>query len=953
MRQEVVYSFGPFRLFPRRQLLVLEGSSVKLGGRAFELLHVLAQRGGEVISKDELMAAAWPGIFVHESNLKVNMHSLRRSLGDTQKPPLYIATIAGRGYRFVAPVQRGAADIADTRVESPEAGPQAGASSRLPPLRDVVGREREIAHLLTLLRSRSQVTVLGAAGIGKTTVAVAAAHVFTADGPDGVCFVDLSTIDDPTFLPSALVAALGLRGDMGDALTAVIDHLRQRAILVVLDNCEHVLPGVAIFARKLGSQPGTSKLLATSREPLGVPSEHVMRLDTLAVPPDGTPAAVDDVLRFPAVELFARRASEWAGYQLIDADCASVAQICRSLDGLPLAIELVAGKLERHSPQELVAMLDEHLGFHDGRAGTAPARHGTLLAAIDWSFGLLSPNEATIFCLVSVFVGAFDLEDVVAIAAARDLSPFDVIAGLGGLVAKSLLTAQVNGAGLRYRLLDSTRRYASRRRGEAGLDAQARRCHAQRILALFEQSEAEWGWRDGDDWTQSYLGRAADVQAALAWAFGDLGDAALGVRLTVATIPLWFETSLISEAKGRVEVSLDHAEKLRCDDLLKTKLAMSRAWSMVYGRTYVAEVEDAWLAAIAFARRAGNLAYELQALAGLSIYLMRIGRIADSIGRLEEFRAICARHQDWSLAPEGERLLAWAKAHTGELTESLAVLEGLAATHARVGKGSRMAGFQVDRYIGIRCYIPFVAWVGGRPDHAAAVTRDAVEAAEGLGHLASLSNVLAVAGCPVAFWSGDLDALDRYATRLRSILERETIGLWVPIQRFYAASLADLRGDKAALPRMRAAIDEIVDSRFIQRVAGCIGILAEIYVREGRLDDASDAIAEARRYEAQLDERWCRSELMRVEALILDRAGDPAGAERLLLGALDEAHAIKALSYELRIASDLAARFVETHRSGEAIALLLPVYRRFNEGFATRDLKAAARLLQRAHGFPS
>ena len=176
------------------------------------------------------MAAAWPGIFVHESNLKVNMHSLRRSLGDTQKQPLYIATIAGRGYRFVAPVQRAPPPNRRRGHRS-----EAGESSRLPlplPSRDIVAREPEIAHLLALLRGRSLGhRGLGAAGIGKTTVAVAAAHAFAADCPDGVCFVDLSTIDDPTFLPSALVAALGLRGDMGDALTAVVDHLRQRSIL--------------------------------------------------------------------------------------------------------------------------------------------------------------------------------------------------------------------------------------------------------------------------------------------------------------------------------------------------------------------------------------------------------------------------------------------------------------------------------------------------------------------------------------------------------------------------------------------------------------------------------------------------------------------------------------------------------------------------------------------------
>jgi DNA-binding winged helix-turn-helix (wHTH) protein len=153
MRREIVYSFGPFRLFPGRQSLVLGGSAIKLGGRAFELLHLLVQRSGELLGKDELMAAAWPGVFVHDSNLKVNMHSLRRSLGDTQKQPTYIATIAGRGYRFVAPVQLGVADMADRGVAS-----EAAAPSRLPLPRDVVAREQEIGHLLALLRDKPQVT---------------------------------------------------------------------------------------------------------------------------------------------------------------------------------------------------------------------------------------------------------------------------------------------------------------------------------------------------------------------------------------------------------------------------------------------------------------------------------------------------------------------------------------------------------------------------------------------------------------------------------------------------------------------------------------------------------------------------------------------------------------------------------------------------------------------------
>ena len=918
---------------------------VQLGARAFELLNLMVQRSGEVVGKDELVSAAWPNVFVHESNLKVNMSSLRRSLGDTQKQPTYIATVTGRGYRFVSAVQASTASVVEERAPAETARMRG-----LPPQPDIVGRESDIADVLAALNERRHVTVVGTGGVGKTTVAIAAAQAFAEHCPDGVCFVDFSTAEASALVPATLAAALGVRGDPADALTAVIGYLEQRRLLVLLDNCEHVLPGVAAFTHAVAARESRSKLLATSREALDTSAEHVVWLGPLACPDLGEDLTLAALMHFPAVDLFARRASEWAGYELVDADCAAVVQICRALDGLPLAIELAASKVGHHPMPDLLAMLDRHLSIPRSHShGTVP-RQETLLATIDWSFRLLSPNEATIFSLVSVFADAFELEDIAAVAATAGLRPAHVTTGLGGLVAKSLLTAQVSGAGLRYRLLDSTRRYATMRRLEAGLDAPARRSHAERILTLFEQSETEWGWRDGDDWTQRYLGRIADVRAALAWAFGDGGDSALGVRLTVATIPLWFERSLVSEAQNRVEVALDHAERIGSDDLLKAKLAISRAWCMNYARTFVPEIEDIWLSALALARRAGNLAFELQALAGLAIFLGRVGRIRHTIERLEEFRALCAQHQDWSLSPEGERLLAWAKALTGDLTASLATLEKLAAAHPRVGRGSRMAGFQVDRYIGIRCYIPMLAWVSGRPDYGAAVAQAAIEAAESTGHLVSQSNVLALAGCPVALLNGDLPFLERCTTRLRSILEIETLANWIPMQRFYAAALDDLRGHSGATIRMRSAIDELIETRFVRGIAGFLNILAELLVREGRLDEASDALTEALLHETQQGVRLRKSELMRVEAQILYRTGSPARAERLFQSALDEAHAIDALSYELRIATDLAALYLETGRRDDATGLLLPVYRRFSEGFATRDLLAADAILRRARG---
>ena len=358
------------------------------------------------------MAAAWPDVFVHDSNLKVNMWSLRRALGDTQKQPTYIATVAGRGYRFVADVQ-----IGERRPRRPgvaRASPRRWAA--LPPQRDIVGREREIADLLAELR-RHDACHHRRRGRGRQDDRRRRRGASLRSGcPDGVCFLDLSTFDDPTLLPAALAAALGLRGNPGDTLSAVIDHLRQRRMLVLLDNCEHVLPAAAIFARGLAAEGGNAKLLATSRAPLGTPAEHVVRLGPLAF---GEPAMSSPshgrACGFPALDLFARRASEWAGYQLVDGDCAAVAQICRSLDGLPLAIELAAAQVEHRTPQELLAMLDEHLSFHQQRAADVRRRaRRHCWRRSTGASGCCRRTRPTILRLVSVFADAFELEDVVA-----------------------------------------------------------------------------------------------------------------------------------------------------------------------------------------------------------------------------------------------------------------------------------------------------------------------------------------------------------------------------------------------------------------------------------------------------------------------------------------------------------------------------------------------------------
>jgi predicted ATPase/DNA-binding winged helix-turn-helix (wHTH) protein len=945
-RPELVFSFGPFRLVPSRQSLLLENRPVKLGGRAFELLRLLVQRGGELVSKDELMAAAWPGIFVHESNLKVNMSNLRQLLGDTKLNPSYVATVVGRGYRFIAPVQTGIGAFEDG--DTVAANPGSGA---LPQQGQIVGRDAELAEVLAALRRERHVTLVGAGGVGKTTVAIAAAHAYAEACADGLCLVDLSTIDDPTLVPVALVTALGIRGNPDDSFSAILGYLRARRMLIILDNCEHVLPAVTIFARSLAAESGPSKVLATSRAPFGFDREFLVRIGPLAVPGDESNLPLQRSLLFPTVELFVSRALEWAGYQVTEADCHAVVAICRAVEGLPLAIELAAAQLEKHSPSELLAMLDRYASFANPRHNGVAPRHETLLATIDWSYRLLPQREATIFRAVSAFAESFELEDAVHVGSAAGLDTVDVVTGLGGLVAKSLLTAEVSGPGLRYRQLDSTRHFAADKRRAESTDALILKSHAQRVLDLFRRSEDEWHWLETADWTKRYASRFADLRAALAWAFGADGNIMLGIKLTVAAIPLWSETSILSEAQERTGVALRLAESVPCDDLTKAKLACARAWSLFYSKMRK-EIEDVWRDAIGFARSAGSLEYEQRGLEGLAYYLMEVGKIDEAIRCLEESERLSARHRDWSAAPEGDRALAWAKAHRGDFFESGQVLDRLAGQHSSSGKRAGMAGQDVVRFVSIRCYMTFIAWMTGRADYAGVVTRDAIEQAGRAGHWLSQSNALGLAGLPLGLETGNIALLEHYSALMRSNMEREYIPRWIPVHHYFEGVLSYLKGDGEAYRAVREAIDHMIECRYLLRIGMYIAGLARVLLHRGLLDEASDTLSLAFQFQERQGERWCRGELLRVGAAIQHSTGNHATAERMWKDAVLESHTIGARSFELRAATDLAAHYVDTRRSSEAIALLEPIYRGFSEGFETQDLRNASQVLQTAAAAP-
>jgi predicted ATPase len=315
------------------------------------------------------------------------------------------------------------------------------------------------------LPTQGLVTIVGAGGIGKTTVALAVAETLIPSFEDGVWFVDLAPLGDPRLVPSMLATALGVTVDPKRTVAQLIDLLRHKKILLVLDSCEHVVAAAATLAEQLlAGVPGVC-ILATSREPLRADGERVHRLPPLAFPSDPTGLSVSDVMAYASVQLFVERAAARVdGFHLSAGDAPVVADICRKLGGMPLAIELAAARVDAFGICQLAALLDDRFRILNQGRRTAQPRHRSLDAALDWSYEFLPETERLLLLRLSAFANAFSLDAALALAG-DDMA--DIVDGIANLVAKSLISADVGGGIVQYRLLDMTRAYVQRKRAES------------------------------------------------------------------------------------------------------------------------------------------------------------------------------------------------------------------------------------------------------------------------------------------------------------------------------------------------------------------------------------------------------------------------------------------------------------------------------------------------------
>ncbi|MEO8753392.1 MAG: winged helix-turn-helix domain-containing protein, partial [Casimicrobiaceae bacterium] len=356
-----VYRFGRFELRPATRELTAGGTPAALGARAFDVLLALVERRDRLVAKGELFDLVWPGLVVEENNLQVQISTLRKVLG-----PQAILTVPGRGYRFALGGDPGSFATADASPESAAApAPQTPAVvaprlTNLPVAEALVGRDADTASLTQLLAEHRLVTVLGAGGIGKTRLAQAAARRLVGAFAHGVWWVDLAALSSPDQLVPAIAAAAGVRLGDGVALIPLEQALAPRNTLLVLDNCEHLVGAVADLVQAVLADAADVRVLATSQEPLNAPGEHVYRLDTLQVPPPGTP--LDAARAFSALQLLEQRAQAvHQNFWLTEATIANAIELCRQLDGIALAIEMAAARLPILGSDTLLSRLSDRL----------------------------------------------------------------------------------------------------------------------------------------------------------------------------------------------------------------------------------------------------------------------------------------------------------------------------------------------------------------------------------------------------------------------------------------------------------------------------------------------------------------------------------------------------------------------------------------------------------------
>lgn len=934
-RTNDVVTFGPFRLFVTERLLKKDDESLPIGGRALDLLIALVNRPGEVLTHKELIAQVWPGLTVEEANLRVHIATVRKLLGEGRDGARYIANVAGRGYCFVAPAWR--------QLKQHETASDGPVKTQTLPrrLRRMIGRDESIEALRSMIVSKRFVSVVGPGGMGKTTLAVAVAHTMMNGFGSAICFVDLSALKDTALVIPAVASAVGYHSQTQDSLATLLAFVAEQQMLLVLDSCEHVVEAVAALAECLFHTAPCVHIVATSREPLQVSGEHLYWLPPLGFPPNE--ATSTDLLAFPAVQLFMERAAA-GGYDadLGDEEARIVANVCRQLDGVPLAIELIAGQVGKYGIRGVSQLISDRLALAWlGRRSAS--RHQTLGATLDWSYDLLSEDEKTVLCRLSLFVGPFTLQAAQAVAAESEEAASVFIDIIMKLVDKSLLMVSPDGDENLYRLLDTTRTYAALKLAGRKEERAIARRHALYFAenpAVTRPSIIQSQFRPTRSW------QMGDVKAALQWSFSPSGDALIGVALGVWAAPLFLNLSMLGECQQWCQKALSALNQADRGTYRELTLQTSLAMSSMFARGDSREVHGALERGISLAEALQDTEQLMHLLAGRNLFRMRAGDFAGALAAAERYSAAAAEFGGPREKVVGAWMLGGSHHLLGNQAEAQQHYESGFDCAAATGLG-RSHYFGFDHELWARIGLSKVLWLRGFPDRAAAFSHRGIAFARREGNPVTLCICL-IYGVEVFLWRGEEHVAAGLIDELLTVAEKYSL---VPYHACGLVRLGELlvaRGETSAgIEHLRRARSILATEHNYILFPAISRALAEGLHEEGQSEEALELVEASVANAEQSGGTFELPDLLRTKAKMLLALSPQnwTAAEKLLVTSLDLARKQSSPGWELRSAILLFRLWTDHERADAARDMLANIYGRYTEGFGTADLRVAGALL--------
>lgn len=932
--------FGPFELSSRERLLRRDGGVLPLGSRALDLLIYLAGRPGEVIAKQELIAYVWPDVTVEEGSIRVHVAAIRKALGDGQFGNRYIANIKGRGYSFVGAVVPLGSATEGRNAKFRHQG-------RLP-LRPIamVGRETVVSEIGDKLREERFVTLLGPGGIGKTTIALAVGSAVAEEFGGKVHFVDLESLTDPHHVAGAIATSLGLALKSRDPGRELVDLVRSQKILVILDSCEHVIEAVALVAEQLYQETEQVHLLTTSRELLKVEGEHCWRVLPLDVPPDGSEQTANAVLRYPAVQLFIGRVAARAGsVVLTDEEAPFVAEMCRKLDGMPLAIELAAGQVAELGIKNTVARLVSRLELPKLSHRTAVPRHRTLKATLDWSYNLLSNAERIVLRRVAPFVGHFTLEGARYVAGELGAGAGEVFDAIAGLVEKSLIVTRIDEAQVQYRLLDTTRVYALEKLEEhAEADVVFRR-HAEYVAGCLESQRASPLVLSKADGASAHPGQLGNIRAALEWSFGPDGDDEIATRLAAASTQLFLELSLLIECRFWAERAIARLGDQHKNSRREMEIYTSLSLALMHSEGSSEQVRKAFSRALDVAAIQGDFAYELQLLSGLSRYYRWNTDINAALDIASRSKAVALKtkaHDDMALA---EAMLGAAHHLAGNHLVALKHFEsGLShsASGWRFRAGQQLFDHSSLLLVGMARSLLFRGLLDQSLDYA----RRAIKEGEKSNHPATLCRSLSLV-LPVYLSLGDSRRSEQYIAQLTELAATHSLKLDRAVATGLRGRWLLLQNDlREGVPLLKRALQELHAQNHDSLSMDFVCDLAAGLIAMGEHQEALTMILKAIEAHHRGGKLLYMPALLGMKGLILASGSDEdyLEAEASLLSAIDWAKRQSATLFELKAATDLAELLLKQGRLPEAYQHLSAALGRMPGQVLSPDRKRAVKV---------